>query len=178
MLVAPVGRSAILVGKALGGATVATLPAVVILALAGTVDVPYDPALLLALLVELLVLSFMVTAVGLVIAVRTKQIQSFMALTQLLLMPMLFLSGALFPLTALPTWLAFLTRINPLTYAVDPMRREVFGHLDVSAEVAHRLSPGVTLWSWTVPMGVEVLVVLGIGMLLLAAAIIEFRRAE
>ena len=178
MLVAPVGRGAILVGKALGGSTVATIPGIVMLAFAGAVGVPYDPLLMLALVAELLVLSFVLTVVGLVIAGRIKQIQSFMALTQLLLMPMLFLSGALFPLSGLPRWLHVLTRVNPLTYAVDPMRRAVFERLDLPAAVVHRLSPGVTWGSWTVPIGLELLLVLAMGALLLGVAIAEFRRVE
>ena len=112
------------------------------------------------------------------IAGRIKQIQSFMAITQLLLMPMLFLSGALFPLSNLPAWLHVLTRVNPLTYAVDPMRRAVFAHLDVAIVVRERLSPGVTWGSWTVPVGVELLLVLSMGLILLGIAIAEFRRVE
>ncbi|MGA9161070.1 MAG: ABC transporter permease [Actinomycetota bacterium] len=178
MLVAPVSRAAIMTGKALGGATVATIPSVLILALAGTVGVPYSPPLMLLLVVELLLLSFVLTCVGLVIAVRIKQFQSFMAITQLLLMPMLFLSGALFPLSNLPAWLHVLTRVNPLTYAVDPLRRAVFAHLDVAIVVRERLSPGVTWGSWTVPVGVELLLVLSMGLILLGIAIAEFRRVE
>jgi ABC-2 type transport system permease protein len=91
---------------------------------------------------------------------------------------MLFLSGALFPLSNLPAWLHVLMRVNPLTYAVDPMRRVVFEHLDVSTKVVHRLSPGVTWGSWTAPIGVELLLVLAMGALLLGVAIAEFRRVE
>jgi ABC-2 type transport system permease protein len=178
MLVAPVSRASIMIGKALGGATVATIPGTLLLLLAGTVGVPYDPALLLSLVVELFLLSLVLTTVGLVVAGRTRQIQSFMAITQIFLMPMLFLSGALFPLTGLPAWLHALTRINPLTYAVDPMRRAVFGHLDVPAAVLERFSPGVTWGSWTVPIPLELLLVLGIALAMLGVAIIEFRRAE
>lgn len=178
MLVAPVSRASIMIGKAIGGATVATIPGTVLLVLAGTVGVPYDPLLLLSLVVELFLLSFVLTAVGLVVAGRTRQIQSFMAITQIFLMPMLFLSGALFPLSDLPAWLHVLTRVNPLTYAVDPMRRAVFAHLDVPAAVLQRFSPGVTWGSWTVPIPFELLLVLGMGLVLLAVAIVEFRRAE
>jgi ABC-2 type transport system permease protein len=178
MLVAPVSRGAIMVGKALGGASVATIPGVLMLALAGAVGVPYDPLLMLSLVVELLLLSFVLTVVGLVIAGRIKQIQSFMSLTQLFVLPMLFLSGALFPLSNLPAWLHVLTRVNPLTYAVDPMRRAVFAHLDVPSTVVHRLSPGVTWGSWSVPVGLEFLLVLSMGLILLAVAIAEFRRVE
>jgi daunorubicin resistance ABC transporter membrane protein len=178
MLVAPVSRASILIGKVIGGATVATIPGTVLLVLAGTVGVPYDPLLLVSLVVELFLLSFVVTAVGLVVAGRTRQIQSFMAITQIFLMPMLFLSGALFPLSDLPAWLHVLTRVNPLTYAVDPMRRAVFAHLDVPAAVLQRFSPGVTWGSWTVPIPLELLLVLAMGLALLAVAIVEFRRAE
>jgi daunorubicin resistance ABC transporter membrane protein len=178
MLVAPVSRASIMIGKAIGGATVATIPGTVLLILAGTVGVPYDPRLFVSLVVELFLLSFVLTAVGLVVAGRTRQIQSFMAITQIFLMPMLFLSGALFPLSDLPAWLHVLTRVNPLTYAVDPMRRAVFSHLDVPVAVLQRFSPGVTWGSWTVPIPLELLLVVGMGLALLAVAILEFRRAE
>jgi ABC-2 type transport system permease protein len=178
MLVAPVSRASIMIGKALGGATVATIPSVCILLLAGAVGVPYSPPLMLALVVELLLLSFVLTSVGLVVAGRIKQIQTFMAITQLFLLPMLFLSGALFPLTGLPGWLHVLTRINPLTYAVDPMRRAVFAHLNLPPGVVERLSPGVTWGAWVVPILLELLIVLAIGVLVLTIAIAEFRNAE
>ena len=178
MLVAPIGRGSIVIGKALGGATAATLPGILMLALAGAVGVPYSPVLMLTLMVELLLLSFVLTAVGIVVAGRIKQIQSFMALTQMFLMPMLFLSGAMFPLSNLPTWLHVLTRINPLTYAVDPMRRAVFQHLDVSSSVVHTLSPGVTWGTWVVPTVLELVLVLAIGVVLLLIGIVEFRHAE
>ncbi|HYY08474.1 MAG TPA: ABC transporter, partial [Actinomycetota bacterium] len=75
-------------------------------------------------------------------------------------------------------WLHVLTRINPLTYAVDPMRQAVFAHLDLPAAVVHRFSPGVTWGTWTVPIPLELLLVLGMALVLLGVAIIEFRRAE
>lgn len=178
MLVAPVSRAAIMIGKALGGACVATIPGLVILALAGAVGVPYSPALMATLALELFLLSFVLTSVGLIFAGRTKQIQTFMSTTQLFLLPMLFLSGAMFPLSNLPAWLHTLTRINPLTYAVDPMRRAVFEHLDVSTATVHTLSPGVTWGSWTMPILLELLVVVGIGLALLGVAIAEFSRTE
>jgi ABC-2 type transport system permease protein len=178
MLVAPVRRSAIVIGKCLGGATVATFQGMVILCLAGTVGVPYSPALLLTLVVELLVLSFTLTSIGVMAAARIRQIQTFMALSQAIIMPMFFLSGALYPLGNLPTWLHLLTRIDPMTYAVDPMRRAVFAHLDLPEGVHAALSPGVTWGSWTVPPLVELAVVTIIGLAALGVAIAEFRRAE
>jgi len=178
MLVAPVRRSAIVTGKCLGGATVATFQGIVVLALAGTVGVPYSPSLLVVLVIELLLLSFTLTALGVMLAARMKNIQTFFALTQVFLLPMFFLSGALYPLSNLPAWLHVLTRIDPITYAVDPMRRAVFAHLHVPAFVSHRLNPGVTWGSWHVPTVLELAIVVLIGLAMLGIAIMEFHRAE
>jgi ABC-2 type transport system permease protein len=177
MLVAPVRRWAIVVGKCLGGATVATLQGIIFLALAGVAHVPYAPTLLLTLVGELLLLAFTLTAFGVMMAARIKQIQAFMALTQLLVLP-LFLSGALYPLNGLPAWLTVLTRIDPLTYIVDPMRHAVFGHLSVSPLALKALSPGVTWDGWLVPIGLSVAMVAAIGLVMLAIAIAEFRKTE
>jgi ABC-2 type transport system permease protein len=132
MMVAPIRRSSIVIGKTLGGATVASFQGVVLLCLAGLVDVPYEPLLIIGVFGLQLLLAFAITAFGVMVAARIKQIQSFMGLMQMVVMPMFFISGALFPVQGLPGWLAFLNRIDPLTYAVDPMRRLVFAHLDIS----------------------------------------------
>jgi ABC-2 type transport system permease protein len=178
MLVAPVRRWAIVVGKCLGGATVATFQGIIFLALAGVAHVPYSPTLLLTLVGELLLLSFTLTAFGVMMAARIKQIQAFMALTQMFVMPLFFLSGALYPLNGLPGWLAVLTRIDPLTYIVDPMRHAVFEHLSVSSRALAVLSPGVTWDGWLVPLGLSLAMVAAMGFGMLAIAIAEFRKTE
>jgi ABC-2 type transport system permease protein len=178
MLVAPVRRWAIVVGKTLGGATVATFQGVIFLALAGVAHVPYNPVLLLTLVGELLLLSFTLTAFGVMMAARIKQIQAFMALTQLFVLPLFFLSGALYPLSGLPAWLTVLTRVDPLTYVVDPMRAAVFGHLSVSPLAVQALSPGVTWFGWVVPLGLSLNMVAVMGLAMLAIAIAEFRKTE
>ena len=178
MLVAPVPRSAVVIGKCLGGATVATFQGVIVLALAGAVGVPYSPSLLLVLVIELLILSFTLTSLGVMLAARMKNIQTFFALTQVFLMPMFFLSGSLYPLSNLPGWLHVLTRIDPITYAVDPMRRAVFAHLNIPSFVQQRLNPGVTWGTWRVPTVLELVIVVGIGLAMLGVGIMEFRRTE
>ena len=178
MLVAPVSRYAIVIGKCLGGASVATFQGLVILALAGVAHVPYDPVLFLILIGELLLLSFTLTAFGVMMAARIKQMQAFMALTQMLVMPLFFLSGALYPLNGLPAWLTVLTRLDPLTYIVDPMRHAVFSHLNIPAQAVTALSPGVTWFGWHVPVGVSLGIVAAMGAALLGIAIMEFQRTE
>ena len=178
MLVAPVRRWAIVIGKCLGGATVATFQGIIFLALAGVAHVPYDPLLLLTLVGELLLLAFTLTAFGVMMAARIKQIQAFMALTQLIVLPLFFLSGALYPLNGLPSWLTVLTRIDPLTYIVDPMRHAVFDHLTVSPLALTALSPGVTWDGWLVPLGLSLAMVAAMGLAMLGIAIAEFRKTE
>jgi ABC-2 type transport system permease protein len=178
MMVAPVRRSSIVIGKCLGGATVASLQGVILLCLAGAVDVPYDPTLILGVFALQLLLAFSITAFGVMVAVRIKQMQTFMGLMQMVVMPMFFLAGALFPVANLPGWLAFLNRIDPLTYAVDPMRRLVFDHLDISAAARRTLDPGVTWFGWHVPALLEAGIVLVMGLAMLGIAIWEFSVTE
>ena len=178
MLVAPVRRSSIVIGKCLGGATVAGTQGLIMLALAGPAGVPYAPTLILAVFGLQLLLTFTLSAFALIVAARVREMQTFMALTQALLMPMFFLSGAMYPVTGLPTWLTVLNRVDPLTYAVDPMRRVVFNHLDISVETRHRLDPGVTWAGWHVPTLVEAALILAIGLVLLGGAVAQFSRSD
>jgi ABC-2 type transport system permease protein len=178
MLVAPVNRGAIVLGKCLGGATVATFQGIIVLALAGLAGVPYNPVLIITLIGELLLLSFTLTAFGVMMAARIKQFQAFMALTQMLVLPLFFLSGALYPLTGLPAWLTVLTRIDPLTYIVDPMRRAVFSHLSISPAALHKLAPGVSWGGWTVPLGLSLGIVALMGLIMVSVAILEFNKTE
>jgi ABC-2 type transport system permease protein len=178
MMVAPVRRSSLVIGKCLGGASVATFEGVIVIAIAGLVGVPYAPTLILEIFALQLLLAFSITAFGAMAAARVSQMQSFMALMQMVIMPMFFLSGALFPVSGLPPWLAVLNRLDPLTYAVDPMRRAIFAHLDISVAARAALDPGVTWWGWRVPSLLEAAVIALLGLAMLLVAILEFSRAE
>src|SRR5580704_974709 len=107
-------------------------------------------------------------------AARIKQFQAFMALTQMLVMPLFFLSGALYPLNGLPSWLSVLTRIDPLTYVVDPMRRAVFDHLNIAPVYVQRIAPEITWGGWVVPTGLALGIVAAMGLALMAIAMAEF----
>ena len=178
MLVAPVPRSAIILGKCLGGATVAAIQGLIVLALAGLVEVPYSPVMLATLAVEMLLLGFTITAFGLVVAARIKQMQAMMGLMQMILMPLMFLSGILYPLVGLPRWLNILVHLNPITYAVHPLRQAVFEHVHASPLALAHLNPPLTWWGWTVPTLVQLAVVAVTGMIFLWIAVLEFDRAD
>jgi ABC-2 type transport system permease protein len=178
MLVAPIRRGSIIVGKALGGATVATLQSVLILILAGAVGVPYDPVMIVTLLGELFLLAFSLCSIGLVISARVQQMQAMMGVMQMLVLPLSFLSGALYPISNLPTWLKTLTLINPVTYAVHAIRTTVFDHLDAPAEALQRLNPPIEWFGWPVPPVVQLGLVILVGAIMLAIATAEFNRPE
>ncbi len=178
MMVAPVRRSSIVIGKCLGGATVASFQGIIIILLGPLVGVSYNVVLILGIFILQLALAFAITAFGVMVAVRIKQMQSFMGVMQMIVMPMFFISGALFPVAGLPTWLAVLNRLDPLTYAVDPMRRLVFNHLSVSPAARKALDPGVTWFGWHVPALLEVAVIVALGLVMLGIAIWEFSVTE
>jgi ABC-2 type transport system permease protein len=178
MMVAPVRRSSIVLGKVAGGATVATFQGLIVIAIAGLVEVPYELSLILELFALSMLLAFAITAFGVMFAARINQMQSFMALMQMVIMPMFFLSGAMFSVANLPQWLAILNRLDPLTYAVDPMRRAIFAHLDVSPAAREALIPGVTWFGWRVPTLLEAAVIAVLGLVMLTVAIWEFSQAE
>jgi ABC-2 type transport system permease protein len=178
MMVAPIRRSSIVIGKCMGGASVACIQGVIVLCLAGVVHVPYNPVMIIEVFVLQLLLAFSITAFGVMVAARIKQMQSFMGVMQMIITPMFFISGALFPAAGLPGWLTVLNRIDPLTYAVDPMRRIVFSHLDISPAARRALDPGVTWWGWRVPSLLEAGVVVALGLVMLAIAIVQFNSTE
>jgi ABC-2 type transport system permease protein len=178
MMVAPISRASIIWGKCLGGAIVATGQSLVLLALLGTVGIPYSPALILGLVGCLFLGALLLTALGVLLSTRLKTIQAAMPVSQMLIMPMMFLSGSLFPISGLPDWLAVLTRLNPLTYVVQPMRHMVLQHLSLTDAEQQRLLPVITWFGWDVPVGVQLLTVAGITLGLVALAARIFTTTE
>jgi ABC-2 type transport system permease protein len=178
MLVAPVRRGALVAGKCAGGATVATLQALIMLALAGLVNVPYSPVLLVTLAAEMLLAAVTITALGTALASRMAQVESFQVVMQFVVLPLFFLSGAVFPLRGLPGWLNVLTRLDPLAYVVDPMRRAVFEHVQTTPTVDRVFGATMTWNGWHVPIGAELGLTAAFAVLMLSLAVAAFSRAE
>ena len=178
MLVAPVSTVSILTGKCLGGATVATLQSLIILALAPLVGVPYDLVMMVELVGLLFLMAFMICALGLFLSARVKQVQSAMPLVQLTITPLMFLSGSLFPLSNLPGWLRVATTLNPMTYAVEPIRSVVFDHLELTPAARATFNPGIVWGSWHVPVPVQIAIVATTCLVLLGLAVARFARTD
>jgi ABC-2 type transport system permease protein len=124
----------------------------VVLAIGVLAGMPCSLSAVFTLVGELAVVAFGITALGLLVAVRIRAMQAFMTIVQMLVMPLFFLSGALYPLADLPRWLSVLTLANPLTYAVDLLRRTL---LEAADPVVVPLSPGVAWAGWAVPGSLE-----------------------
>ncbi len=167
MLVAPVSRTSIVMGKALGGGSVAVAQGLILVVAAPVVGVDLTFARVVGLVVALLLLAFAMTAFGMVLATRMERMESFQMVMTLVLQPMIFLSGAVFPLNDLPGWLAVATRLNPATYGVDMVRRIVLP-----------ASEGGTVAGGVVPLWAEALLVAGLGTALLALAVRLFQRTD
>ena len=150
----------------------------ILLALAGTVHVPYSLGLIFGVFGLQLLLAFSITAFGVMIAARIKQMQSFMGLMQMMVTPMFFISGALFPIADLPGWLAVLNRLDPITYAVSPMRTLVFNQPRHHPGGAQTLNPPITWFGWDVPIALQIFTVFALGMAMLGIAIAEFNAGD
>ncbi|MFI6519783.1 ABC transporter permease [Spirillospora sp. NPDC050679] len=127
-LMAPAHRTTLLLGLCLGGTAVALLQGVALLALAGAVNLPYQPTLLISLLAVMALTALTLTALATALATALRNIQTFNTMLGLTMLPLTVLSGAFFPLTALPGWLQPLAALNPLTYAVDLMHHSIHAH--------------------------------------------------
>lgn len=170
LLVAPIERSAIAVGKALGGATQAVFQGAILLVLAPLVGVSLTVTSALLLLGFMSALAFGLSAMGVAIAARMRSMQGFQMVMNFLMMPMFFLSGALFPLVGLPGWMTVLTRLDPASYGIDPIRRTLLG------EPAERLA--LTIADQPVPIAAEVGVMLVFGLVFLAIAARSFQHRD
>ncbi len=127
-LVAPVSRWTIMMGKTLGGATIALIQALIVFII--TLLIGFRPVSLFSLLIAfvfMFLIGFMFTAMGVAIACKLEDMQAFPLIMNFLIMPIFFLSGALFPLGGLPKVIEWITIINPLTYGVDGVRGALTG---------------------------------------------------
>ena len=163
VLVAPISRASVAAGKTLGAATVALLQGIIILLFAPLVGISLSIWTVLALLPLMFLLAASMGSLGVLLATRIKSMEAFTAVMQLLMFPMVFLSGAFFPLEGLPAWMNILVKLNPATYGIAPIRQVVLGAPSNSSFGINLLGHNMSLWD-----NVAVLAVFGTVMILLA----------
>jgi len=127
IMVAPISRTSIVIGKALGGGTSALIQGLILLPLAFLVGVHLSPLSVIIIIPIMILISVGMVCIGLLIASLIESMEAFNFIMNLVIMPMFFTSGALFPLTSSPQWLRGLSYANPLTYGVDALRWATFG---------------------------------------------------
>jgi len=163
VLVAPISRASVAVGKALGATSVALLQGILILLFAPLIGVSFSMWTVLALLPLMFLLAASMGSLGILLATRIRSMEAFQAVMQMLMFPMVFLSGVFFPLQGLPAWMNVLVKLNPATYGIAPIRQVILGTLPDSPFGISVLGHTMSLWD-----NVTVLAVFGAAMILLA----------
>lgn len=164
VLVAPVGRSAIVMGKVLGSSTLALMQAMVFLCLAPVSGIGLTLESVLAMVGVVVIVSVGLSGLGLVIAWPMDSTQGFHAVMNLVLMPMWLLSGAFFPVAGASRWIGLVMAVNPLTYGVSALRHALYlgtGRVETSP-------------SWSVSIGVSI--AFALVMMVLSVAVVTKRR--
>jgi len=163
VLVAPISRAAVAVGKTLGSATVALLQGILILLFAPLIGVSLSVWQVLALLPLMFLLAVSLGSLGVVLATRIRSMEAFQATMQMLMFPMVFLSGAFFPLQGLPAWMDVLVKVNPATYGIAPIRQIILGAAPGSSYSLNLFGQTLSIWN-----EITILAVFGTAMVLLA----------
>lgn len=202
ILVSPVPRSSVAFGKIAGGATQAMMQGIILLILfpflyGFTLESLWK---IVALIPLALLLAIGITAIGVAIAANMKSMEGFPMVMNLFLMPMFFLSAAMFPLQGLPGWMTVLTKINPLSYGVDMLRGIALKGVSITSSMSSIISkipkadlaqippqarvaianavPKVQLQTQRYPLWLDILVVSCFGVAMLFLAIWQFNRQE
>lgn len=160
VLAAPIPRWSVVIGRALGGSTVAVMQGTIILLFAPVIGISFTATQLLLAFLIMFMIAFSMTSFGILIAARMHTHEGFQVVINFILLPMFFLSGAMFPThEGLPVWMDALVRVNPLGYGVDALRQTLIG-------------------SQIYPMWLDIAVILFFGAVTLTIAVWYFERHE
>ena len=181
ILAAPLGRSGIVLGKAVGSASVSVVQGIIMLVLAPIVGVSLSPMLVVKLIPTLVVISVSLSGLGVLVASRMRSQQGFQIIVQIIIMPLIFLSGVFFPVNNVPTWLEVISKINPLTYGVDAIRQLFLGGKvaamgGVMGQGNYTI--GVTVLGHAMTILEDVLLVAVLGIVLMVIAAWSFSKQE
>ena len=181
VLVAPLSRSGIVLGKATGGAAVAVIQSFILLILAPLLGITLSLDLIIRLVLLLILLSLSLSSLGILVASRMRSQQGFHLVVQLIIFPLIFLSGIFFPVNNVPNWLEIISKLNPLTYGVDAIRQLFLGgDLAATGGVAgsSNFVIGVAIFGHTMSILEDVMIVATVGIMLLLAAVWSMNRQE
>lgn len=178
ILVAPLSRTGIVLGKVAGNAVIAIGQGLILLALAPIVGVQLDFILVLKLIPLLLIVSVPLSGLGILMASRMRSQQGFQMLMQIIITPLLFLSGMFFPINNVPVWLEVVSKFNPLTYGVDAIRQVFLNGNLLPASGDSGYAFGITVFGHTMSIIEDTIVMAVLGTVLLSLAIWSFSKQE
>ncbi|MXY71801.1 MAG: ABC transporter permease subunit [Dehalococcoidia bacterium] len=179
ILVAPVSRTAICIGKITGGATISLVNGIVMFVMAPILGIDITLEIVAKLIGLIALVSFMLTGLGVAMGSRLRSVESFQMLSQVAIMPAMFLSGIFFPINNVPAWMDVIVKLNPVTYAVAPIREIALSEqlkalpADAPFQITHVDWFGYTLSTWE-----ELGVVFVFGAVMLTIAIRAIRTTE
>jgi len=171
VLVAPINRSSVTIGKMLGSATIALIQGTIILIFAPVIGVSLSGWMILKLLPLMFLLAACLGSFGVLLGTRIKSMEAFQAIMPMLMFPMIFLSGVFFPMQGLPAWMNVLVKINPAAYGIAPIRQVVLG----TSEGTYF---GITLFGYTLSLWQDVAIVAAFGAVMLVFAMWSFSHQE
>lgn len=178
ILVSPMSRVSIAIGKVLGGSTVAVIQGLMMLLFVPFIGVSLSFMMVLKLIPTMFLVAFTISAIGLLIASSLKTAQGFQMVIQILLFPMLFLSGAFFPLNGLPGWMNFIVKINPLTYSVDMFKHIILQPETMAAPLRKAMGMELEVFNHIITFSQEVIGIALVGAIFVVFATIKFSKAE
>jgi len=169
VMVAPVSRVAVALGKVAGGSTVSLFQGLIVLLLAPVLGVDLSISQIVTLIGLMILLAVMMTALGILIAARQTSMEGFHMMMNFVLLPMFFLSGAFFPLRGIPIWMELLSKLDPVTYGVDPLRQVSLRAL-VPPDLMHTIALN--------PLTYNVIIMVSFAILFLIPAVWLFGRQK
>jgi ABC-2 type transport system permease protein len=165
MLVAPISRLSIVIGKALSGTLLSVAQAIIILILTPFLGIHLTLMQFIEVTAVSILVSFCITSMGILIAARLTSFDGFNIIMNFLVMPMFFLSGAMYPVSSMPPALRHLTHINPLTYGIDAFKHVL-------------LKNGTPPLGPEFPLALDILIVTAVSVVMLTLAALSFRRKD
>lgn len=178
ILVSPMSRVSIAIGKVLGGSTVAVIQGLMMLVFVPFIGVSINFVMILKLIPVMFLVAFAISSIGLLIASSLKTSQGFQMVVQILIFPMLFLSGAMFPLNGMPAWMDVIVKINPLTYSVDMFKKIILQPEQMAPALREAMGLDLTIFNHVITFSQEIMVVLIISVIFVTLATIKFSKSE
>jgi len=172
ILVAPISRTGIVLGKAFGATLQASAQVALMLLIAPLLGVSLSLEVILGLIPMIVILSLGLAGLGILMASFMRSQQGFQTMMQIIIFPLIFLAGVFFPVNHVPIWMAVISKANPLTYGVDAIRQVFLG------SEASEMGLGVTVGDHTMTLGQDIIIVGIMSAIMLAAAVWAFNRQE